>query len=46
MSKTWLEGCEASSVQEVSKVIRLCKLSLMCNVEIDAVAAAENPVES
>ena len=35
MAKTWLlEGREVASVEEVSKVIRPCKLSLMCNVEL------------
>ena len=42
MAKTWLlEGREGASVKEASKVTRLCKLPLMCNVELDAVAASE-----
>ena len=47
MTKTWLlEGCEAASVEEeASKVIRPCKLPLMCNVELDAVAASEKPTD-
>ena len=41
MAKTWLlEGREATSVEEASKAIRPCKLPLMCNVDLDAVAAS------
>ncbi len=36
---------EAASVEEDSKVIRPCKLPLMCNVELDAVAASDKPAD-
>ena len=46
VTKTWLlEGRESASVEEVSKVIRPCKLPLMCNVDLDAVVASEKPVD-
>jgi hypothetical protein len=46
MAKTWLlEGREAASVEEASKAIRPCKLPLMCNVDLDAVAASEKPAD-
>jgi hypothetical protein len=46
MTKTWfLEGSEAASVEEASKDIRPCKLPLMCNVDLDAVAASEKPAD-
>jgi hypothetical protein len=46
MAKTWLlEGREAASVEEASKVIRPCKLPLMCNVDLDTVAASEKPAD-
>jgi hypothetical protein len=35
----WSPGREAASVGEASKAIRLCKLPLMCNVELDVVAS-------
>ncbi len=44
MAKTCLlEGREVTSVEEDSKVIRPCKLPLMCNVELDAVTASDKP---
>ena len=36
--------CEAASVEEASKAIRLCKLPSMCDVELDAVAS-EKPAD-
>ena len=46
MSKTCLlEGREGVSVEETSKVIRPYKLPLICNVELDAVASSEKPVD-
>ena len=46
MAKTWLlEGREATSVEEASKAIRPCKLPLMCNVDLDAVAASDKPAD-
>jgi hypothetical protein len=46
MAKTWLlEGRDAASVEEASKAIRPCKLPLMCNVDLDAVAASETPAD-
>ncbi len=46
MAKTWLqEGREAASVKEASKAIRPCKLHLMCNVDLDAVAASDKPAD-
>ena len=46
MTKTWfLEGSEAASVEEASKDTRPCKLPLMCNVDLDAVAASEKPAD-
>jgi hypothetical protein len=46
MAKTWLlEGREAASVEEASKAIRPCKLPLMCNVDLDAVAASDKPAD-
>jgi hypothetical protein len=46
MDKTWfLEGRESVSVEEASKVIRPCKLPLMCNVDLDAVASSEKPAD-
>ena len=47
MAKTWLlEGRETASVEEDSKTIRLYKLPLMCNVEMDAVAVSDKPVDA
>ena len=46
MAKTWLlEGRAAASVEEASKAIRPCKLPLMCNVDLDAVAASDTPAD-
>ena len=46
MTKTCLlEGCESASVEEASKVIRLYKLPLMCNVDLDAVVVSEKPAD-
>ena len=38
-------GAEAASVKEASKTIRPCKLPLMCNVDLDAVAASDKPAD-
>jgi len=47
MVKTWLlEGREAASVEEASKVIRPYKLSLMCNVELDVVSTSDKPADA
>ncbi len=46
IDKTWfLEDRESVSVEEVSKVIRPCKLPLMCNVDLDAVTSSEKPAD-
>ncbi len=46
MTKTWLlEWSETASVEEASKDIRSCKLPLMCNVDLDAVASSEKPAD-
>ncbi len=46
MTKTWfLEGSESASVEEASKDIRPCKLPLMCNVDLVAVASSEKPAD-
>ena len=46
MAKTWLlEGRGSASVEGASKsIMRMCKLPLMCNVELDAVAS-EKPAD-
>ena len=47
MAKKWLlEGCDVSSSEDFVKKIQPCKLPLMCNVDLDSIAASEQPADA
>jgi len=41
--KLLLDGRDVSSSEDVVKKIQPCKLPLMCNVDLDSIAASEQP---
>jgi hypothetical protein len=44
MAKKWLlEGRDVFSSDDAVKKIQTCKLPLMCNVDLDSIAASEKP---
>jgi hypothetical protein len=44
MAKKWLlEGRDVSSSEDFVKEIQPCKLTLMCNVDLDSIASSEKP---
>jgi hypothetical protein len=45
MAKTWLLEGREISLDEGSKGINPCKLPLMCNTDLDEIAASEKPRE-
>ena len=47
IAKKWLlDGRDVSSSEVVVKKISLCKLPLMCNVDLDLIAASEKPADA
>lgn len=47
MAKKWLlEGRDVSSSEDFVKKIQPCKLPLMCNVDLDSIAASEQPADA